>query len=132
MVNYQALKEKILKKKAKVCIVGLGYVGLPLALEFAKKGYFVYGYDTNKSRIKKLYKKEKYITDIEPQIPFRLIKKNKFKPIDKEKVLADSDIIIICVPTPLRKVKTPDVSYIIKAAKTIKKYLKSIIYASVV
>jgi UDP-N-acetyl-D-glucosamine dehydrogenase len=125
MNNYKQLKQKIEKKQAKICIVGLGYVGLPLAVNFAKKGFFVYGLDTSISRIDKLKKGKKYIVDIVPEDVLKLIKKNKFFPTDKKEVLKDSDIIIICVPTPLRKVKTPDISFVKKASKTVKKYIKS-------
>ena len=124
MKTYKELQQKIENKKAKICIIGLGYVGLPLTLEFAKKGYFLYGYDTSRDRVNNLYKKKKYITDIDPKEIFKFIEKNKFKPTSEEAVIADSDAIIICVPTPLRKVKTPDISYIIKASRAIKKYLK--------
>ncbi|MBD3264298.1 MAG: nucleotide sugar dehydrogenase, partial [Candidatus Omnitrophica bacterium] len=124
MSSYDILKQKIGKKKAKICVIGLGYVGLPLAVDFLKKSFFVYGYDTNKNRIIHLFKSEKYITDIDPCIPYKFIKKNKFYPTSSARVLKDSDVLIICVPTPLRKVKTPDISYIIKASRTIKKYLR--------
>lgn len=120
---YLLLKKKILSRKARISVIGLGYVGLPLAVAFAKKGYFVYGYDTNKKRINSLYQGRRYITDIKPELPLSLIDKGRFHPSSKEKVLADSDAVIICVPTPLRKVKTPDISYIIQASKTIAKYL---------
>ncbi|MCM8820263.1 MAG: nucleotide sugar dehydrogenase, partial [Candidatus Omnitrophica bacterium] len=106
-------------------VIGLGYVGLPLAIEFAKAGYFVYGFDTNTKRIERLKNVQPYILDVNPKEVLELINKNKFLPTSDEKILKDSDIIIICVPTPLRKVKIPDVSYIILAAKTIKKYLKA-------
>ena len=122
--NYRSLKEKISRNKARICVLGMGYVGLPLAVEFAKKGYFVYGFDTNPSRIKKLQKGQKYIVDIDPRDALSLIRKKKFLPTTDQKVLKDSDVIIICVPTPLRKVKIPDISYVVKAAKMIKKYLK--------
>lgn len=124
MNTFLQLKRKIALKKAKITIVGLGYVGLPLGVEFAKKGYFVYGYETNKRRIKHLYNQEEYISDIDPKVCLNLIKKNKFRPTNSQRVLRDSDVIIICVPTPLRKVKIPDISYIVLAAKTIKKYLR--------
>ncbi|MCF7877707.1 MAG: nucleotide sugar dehydrogenase [Candidatus Omnitrophica bacterium] len=124
MNYFRQLKKKINEKQAKICIVGLGYVGLPLAVNFAKLGFFVYGFDTNTSRIDKLKKGKKYIVDIEPEDVLKLIKKNKFFPKDKKEILKDSDIIIICVPTPLRKVKTPDISFVKRAAKTIKKYIK--------
>ncbi|MCD6583128.1 MAG: nucleotide sugar dehydrogenase [Candidatus Omnitrophica bacterium] len=125
MDNYKILKHKIEGKKAKICIVGLGYVGLPLAKAFSQVGYFVYGLDTNPLRIKKLKKGERYIVDVEPQQVLSLIKKGKFLPTTKENVLADSDVVIICVPTPLRKVKVPDISYVVKATQTIKNYLKA-------
>ncbi|MFH1504623.1 MAG: nucleotide sugar dehydrogenase [Candidatus Omnitrophota bacterium] len=124
MSTYQILKKKIEEKKAKVCIIGLGYVGLPLAVAFAKKGFFVYGFDNNQSRISKLEKGQKYIVDVCSKEVLSLIKNKKFLPTIDEKVLGLSDIIIICVPTPLRKVKIPDISYVVGAAKTIKKYLK--------
>lgn len=124
MNNYKSLKEKIDKKKAKICIIGLGYVGLPLAVAFAKKGYLVFGFDTNPKRIDKLNKGKRYIVDIDPQVTLSLIRKKKILPTTDQKVLKEADIIIICVPTPLRKVKIPDISYVIKAAKSIKKHLK--------
>jgi nucleotide sugar dehydrogenase len=122
--GYSVLKERIESKKAIICIVGLGYVGLPLAVAFGKKGYFVVGYDTNKSRIKKLKKGEKYIVDIAPEEIVPLVKKKRFLVTSDRRVLMNSDIIIICVPTPLRKVKIPDISYVVKASRDIVKYFK--------
>jgi UDP-N-acetyl-D-glucosamine dehydrogenase len=124
MSNYRELKERIDKRSAKICVVGLGYVGLPLVEAFGKKGYCVFGYDTNKDRIRRLKKGEKYILDVEPKDILSLIKKKKFFPTTDQKVLKEADVIIICVPTPLRKVKIPDISYVVAASKTIKKYLR--------
>lgn len=104
--------------------MGLGYVGLPLALSFCKKGYTVYGFDTNISRIDKLLKGESYITDVDTKESTIFIKSKKFLPIRDAKVLNEADIIIICVPTPLRKVKIPDISYVVKASQIIKNYLR--------
>ena len=118
MNSYSTLKSKLTTKTAKICIVGLGYVGLPLAVEFAKKGYFVYGFDTDKHRIEKLHQGEHFIVDVDPQEVLSLIKNKKFHPSINDKVLRDSDVIIIAVPTPLRKVKFPDVSYVVSASKT--------------
>ena len=123
MNTYQTLHNKIESKKANICVIGLGYVGLPLAVFFAKKGYFVYGLDNSTSRIKKLKKGNQYIVDVDSQEVSSLINKKKFLPTSGSEVLEKSDVIIICVPTPLRKVKTPDISYIISASRTIKKYL---------
>ena len=124
MDNYNILIEKIAKIGAKICIVGLGYVGLPLAVAFAKKGYFVYGFDTNPSRIRKLKKGQQYIIDVDPKEAASLIKKGRLITSTDQKILRDSDVIIICVPTPLRKVKLPDISYVINATKTIKRNLR--------
>ncbi|MDD4954803.1 MAG: nucleotide sugar dehydrogenase [Candidatus Omnitrophica bacterium] len=122
---HNLLKNKIETKKAKIGIIGLGYVGLPLAVAFARKGYFVYGVDTNPRHIERLNKGERYIVDINPNEARNLIKQKKFLPTTSTSVLYDCDAIIICVPTPLRKVKMPDISYVLAAAKTIKKYLKN-------
>ncbi len=124
MSSYKILEEKIAKKQAKVCIIGLGYVGLPLAAAFGRKGYSVIGLDNSRSRINRLKKGEKYIVDVDSKEILSLIKKKKFLPTTNQKVIEDSDIIIICVPTPLRKVKIPDISYVVAASKTIKKHLR--------
>jgi len=78
MNNYRILKEKIDKREAKICIIGLGYVGLPLAVAFGKKGFSIIGYDTNKSRINRLKKGKKYIIDVKPKEVLSLIKRKKF------------------------------------------------------
>lgn len=123
MNRFEQLETKINNKEAKICILGLGYVGLPLALLFANKEYTVIGYDPNQGRIDNLTSGEKYITDIEPEEATEQIEKGFFKPTANEEDLADADIYIICVPTPIRHVKTPDMSYIISASQTIKKYV---------
>lgn len=125
MNHYDLLKEKIEKRNAVVCLVGLGYVGLPLAVEFAKKGYKVYGFDTSASRVEKLKRGQQYIVDVDAKDTLGLIKRKRFFPTNDEKVMAESDVIIICVPTPLRKVKLPDVSYVVAATKTVAKHLRS-------
>jgi len=121
---YEELREKIKKKKAKICIIGLGYVGLPLALAFLEKGFFVYGLDTNPSRINRLKKGLSYIVDVDFKRLLFFIKKGNFFPTTEKKVISQADVIIICVPTPLRKVKIPDISYVVSAAKAIKEYLR--------
>lgn len=122
--SFRLLEEKIAKKTAKICVIGLGYVGLPLAVAFAGKGYTVAGLDNNKSRVNRLKKGEQYILDIDFKEVLSLIRKKVFSPTTNRKILESSDIIIICVPTPLRKVKIPDISYVVNAAKTIKGHLR--------
>jgi UDP-N-acetyl-D-glucosamine dehydrogenase len=103
--------------------MGLGYVGLPIAIEFAKKGYRVNGLDNNLGRIRKLKKGGSYINDVPDKEIKKLIKKGNFQVTSNDKVLGNSDAVIVCVPTPLRKIKDPDISYIILASRTIRKYL---------
>lgn len=123
MDTYKVLKNKIKTRKAKIGIIGLGYVGLPLAVAFAKKGYFVCGFDTNQKNINRLKKGERYIVDVDPKEVLKLIAQNCFLPTTRSEALKQCDAIIVCVPTPLRKVKMPDISYVVAAARTIKKYL---------
>jgi len=119
----QRLNNLITTKKAKIAIIGLGYVGLPIVLEFIKKGFFVYGLDNNKKRIESLKKGRSYITDIPSKAIKEIIKTDRFIPTTREDILKDSNVIIICVPTPLRKRKVPNISYIIKATRSIEKYI---------
>ncbi len=118
------LKELIDSKKAKICVIGLGYVGLPIALEFVKKGFFVYGLDSNSHRVNSLIKGNSYITDITSDKIKIALKNRRFLPTAEESTLKESDVIIICVPTPLRKRRIPNISYIIKATRTITKYFR--------
>ncbi len=118
------LKNKILNGKAKIAVVGLGYVGLPIAFEFIKKGFFVYGLDKDAERVSSLKKGNSYITDISSQEAKNAIKSNRFFTTTKESVLKEADVVIICVPTPLRKTRIPNMSYIIKASRTMARYLR--------
>jgi UDP-N-acetyl-D-glucosamine dehydrogenase len=95
MNSFETLKSKLNNKTAKICIVGLGYVGLPLAVAFGKKGYFVYGYDTDRHRIEKLHKGEHFIVDVDPKEVLSLIKNKKFSPSTDDKILKDSDVILL-------------------------------------
>ena len=112
-------------KRAKICVIGLGYVGLPIALEFVKKGFFVYGLDNNERRVDSLLKGSTYITDISSFKIKTAVKRKRFLPTTQQSILKKADAVIICVPTPLRKRKIPNISYIIKASRTIAKYLHS-------
>ncbi|HXV27635.1 MAG TPA: nucleotide sugar dehydrogenase [bacterium] len=118
------LKRKIKNKKAHIAVIGLGYVGLPLACEFAKKGFQVTGIDIDQPRIRALRKGESYIDDIPSKELKRLIKKgNLSASSDYESLGKNVDIVIICVPTPLNRVKDPDISFIVNAAQEIQKRL---------
>jgi len=117
------LEKLILQKKAKIAILGLGYVGLPHAIEISKRGFFVYGIDIDKNKINLLKKRKSYIGDVKTEDLKKVLNK-KFFPVSSFKVLKDSDIVTICVPTPLDKHKVPDLSYIKSATFEIQKRLK--------
>jgi len=118
------LKDKILKNKAKIGIIGLGYVGLPLAVSFAKRGFRTYGIDVDKDRVEKVNKGQSYILDV-PSSDIVNTKKNKTLSATADfSIIKELDAVIICVPTPLNKTKDPDVSYIVSAVENIKKHMK--------
>ncbi|MCM8795946.1 MAG: nucleotide sugar dehydrogenase [Candidatus Omnitrophica bacterium] len=125
MVNYfNGLKERILKKKVKIAVVGLGYVGLPLAVEFAKKGLNVVGIEIDKDRLRQIKRKESYIIDVPSEDLIMVLKKGRFSVSSDFKILKEVDVIIICVPTPLKRKYRPDISYIKQAVKRIAKNLR--------
>ena len=120
--TFQALKDKIEKKTAHVGVVGLGYVGLPLAVEFAKAGFHVTGIDLQQSRVDRLNNGESYIQDVPSSEVAELVKDGRLDATTDFSVVRNLDTINICVPTPLRKTKDPDMSYIVSASEEIAKY----------
>ena len=120
--TYQALKEKIESKTARVGIVGLGYVGLPLAVEFAKAGFHVTGIDLQQSRVDRLMQGESYVQDVPSSDVAQLVKDRRFDATTDFSIVSELDTINICVPTPLRKTKDPDMSYIVSAAEEIARF----------
>jgi UDP-N-acetyl-D-glucosamine dehydrogenase len=119
-----SLKSKILSRKARVAVVGLGYVGLPLAVNFAKKGFKVFGLDKDIDRIQQLKNKKSYILDISSQDVARVVNSGHFEVSTEFEVLSTIDAILVCVPTPLKRKYTPDISYIFSAVNTISRYMK--------
>jgi UDP-N-acetyl-D-glucosamine dehydrogenase len=124
MNAYNELMKKIKSKKAAIVVMGLGYVGLPIALEFSKKGFDVTGFDTNRHRIETLKKKRSYINDISSEEVREIFRKHRFTATTDEKTLCSADVIIVCVPTPLRKIKEPDMRYIVKASKSLRGWIR--------
>jgi len=116
------LEEKIRTRQAKVGIIGLGYVGLPLAVEFAKAGFEVTGIDLSDLKVGQINAGDSYIGDISNAALAPLTKSGKLKATTDFSVVRDLDTINICVPTPLRKTKDPDMSYILSACGEIAKY----------
>ena len=120
--TFLALKDKIESKTARVGIVGLGYVGLPLAVEFAKAGFHVTGIDLQQSRVDRLMRGESYVQDVPSGEVAQLVSAGRFDATSDFSVVRDLDTINICVPTPLRKTKDPDMSYIVSASDEIAKH----------
>ena len=116
-------KKKINSKEAKLCVIGLGYVGLPLAVEFAKAGFKVTGIDISENRVNKINKGENYIRDINDKELRSLIDSGSLKATTDYSVISQMDAISICVPTPLSKLKDPDVSYIQSSIDEIVNYI---------
>src|ERR1700676_3419455 len=122
MSYFEDLLKKIESKTARVGIVGLGYVGLPLAVEFAGAGFTVTGIDIDKKKVAALNRGESYIQDIPTAVLAPLVKAGKLKGATDFGSVATLDTINICVPTPLRKTKDPDMSYIVNACQEIAKH----------
>ncbi len=118
-----SLIKKIEQKSAKIGIIGMGYVGLPLALEFCKVGFDVTGIDLDKKKIDFINNGKSYIEDATDADIGSAVRKGRLHATTDFSVLQQIDTVSICVPTPLRKTKDPDISYIISATKEIKKYL---------
>ncbi|MGI8742084.1 MAG: nucleotide sugar dehydrogenase [Bryobacteraceae bacterium] len=118
----KVLQEKITNRTAKVGVVGLGYVGLPLAVEFAKAGFSVTGIDLLESKVSSINHGESYIQDIPTEVLRPLVESNKIAATTDFSVVADLDTINIAVPTPLRKTKDPDMSYIVSSCQEIAKH----------
>lgn len=118
-MSAQKFIDRIKKKDIVIGVIGLGYAGLPLAIEFAEEGFKVVGLDINQKRVAQLKKGDSYIEDI-PSVRLKeQVQNKKFLPTDDPKLLSDVDAILICVQTPLRKSKEPDISFIIQAVEAI-------------
>ncbi|HLY15598.1 MAG TPA: nucleotide sugar dehydrogenase [Bryobacteraceae bacterium] len=113
------LEEKIRSRQARVGIVGLGYVGLPLAVEFAKAGFHVTGIDVNSDKTQRVNDGDSYVGDISSSVLSPLVKNGKLRATTDFSAVKDLDTINICVPTPLRKTKDPDMSFIVSSCQEI-------------
>lgn len=117
------LMEKITHHTARVGVIGLGYVGLPLAVAFAKAGFPVTGIDVDQTKVEKLNKGESYIQDISSSELQQVQQADRFHATSDFSVLQCLDTVSICVPTPLSKTKDPDISFIASATQQIARYL---------
>jgi UDP-N-acetyl-D-glucosamine dehydrogenase len=117
------LTEKIDNRSAKVGVIGLGYVGLPLAMEFVNAGYKVSGIDIDQNKINSLNDGKNYINDVNDENLKNAVKKGLLKGTTDYSTVKKLDAISICVPTPLNKEKNPDISFIVSVMDKIKDYL---------
>ena len=117
------LMDKIKNKQAKIAVIGLGYVGLPLGVEKAKAGFHVLGIDIQAEKVEKVNKGENYIGDIVPEELIELVSVGKLSATTDFDRLRECDIVAICVPTPLDRFKQPDLSYIVNSVHEISKRL---------
>lgn len=119
----QTLDERITQHTARFGVVGLGYVGLPLAVEFASAGFTVTGIDLKPEKVAAINAGESYVGDVPTATLRPLVESGKLRATMDFAAIADCDTVNICVPTPLRKTRDPDMSYIVNACQEIAKYL---------
>jgi UDP-N-acetyl-D-glucosamine dehydrogenase len=120
----EQLAARIEEQTAKVAIVGLGYVGLPLAETFAWGGYPVLGFDVDQEKVAKLQRGESYIGHICPERVAELVGSGRFDATCDPRRFAEADAIILCVPTPLGEAREPDLSYIVRTGESIRPDLR--------
>jgi UDP-N-acetyl-D-glucosamine dehydrogenase len=117
------LEERFARRTTPVAVIGQGYVGLPLAVEFARAGFPVYGIDVDAKRIARLAKGQSYIQDIPSADLAPLVRQGRLKPTTDFSVLRRCGAVSICVPTPLSKTRDPDMSYVVAASEQVARYL---------
>ncbi len=119
------LRDRIESRAARIAVMGQGYVGLPLAIEFAKVGFRVTGVDLDAEKVAALNCGESHIPDVPAATMRELFAAGRYSAATEMDVLGESDAIIICVPTPLRKAKDPDISFVLSAATEVRKRLRA-------
>lgn len=122
--NILELKTRIEQHSARIAVIGQGYVGLPLAVAFAQAGFEVTGIDVDADRVEALNRAVSHIRDVESDRLSALVTAGRYRATTAMEHLVESDAIIICVPTPLRKSKDPDISFVLAAASEVKKHLR--------
>ncbi len=121
---YAVLRDRIATREAIVGVVGLGYVGLPLAVEHARAGFSVVGLDDNSAKVDKVRSGQNYIPDVDDRMLQDLVREGRLTATSDYRDLTAADVIIICVPTPLTDNKEPDLSYIIQVANRIRTIMR--------
>ncbi len=119
------LRSRLAAKTATVGVIGLGYVGLPLAEAFAASGFPVRGFDVDEDKVAKLNRGESYIRHIPASRVAELLRTERFQATADPAVFAEVDVVVICVPTPLTEAREPDLSYVIATGKMLAKHLRA-------
>src|ERR1700722_14235536 len=122
--SYSTLLERIKNRQAVVGIIGLGYVGLPLARAFSQNGFRVLGFDVDPSKMRNLMDGQSYIQQI-PASAIQQMSERGFEATDRFDRLGEPDVVIICVPTPLTDAREPDLTYIVNSAEAVSAQLRS-------
>src|SRR5438876_853750 len=117
MDHATTLSHRIETHAARVAVIGQGYVGLPVAVEFARAGFPVTGLDTDPDRVAALASGRSHVPDVPSTQVQAFLRAGRYQATTEPAILAESDAVLICVPTPLRKSKDPDITYVIAAAK---------------
>src|SRR5207244_5018919 len=120
----ESVEGRLANRTANVGIIGLGYVGLPLALLFADAGFPVTGFDVDPQKVEKLSRGESYIYRV-PASEVQLARMKQFSATVDYSNIADMNVVIICVPTPLNEQREPDLSYLINTAEAITPHLQA-------
>ncbi|MGB3097322.1 MAG: nucleotide sugar dehydrogenase [Candidatus Deferrimicrobiaceae bacterium] len=123
VVSQGGLLDRLKRKDFTAAVIGLGYVGLPLAVEYAGAGIRVIGIDSDGTKIRAIRSGQSYIDDVPSETVKGVVDAGLLRVTSDYSALAEADTVNICVPTPLRKTKDPDLSYVVNAAKQVAKYL---------
>lgn len=122
MTQFESLQQKLMEKEAVVGVIGLGYVGLPLAIQMVIAGYTVIGIDNNKTKVQQLMDNHSYIADVSDETLQEANTSGRFRATAEFPAIAELDALCICVPTPLSQNQDPDVSFIKSAVENVKRY----------
>ena len=122
---FDTLRARIEDRTAHIGIIGLGYVGLPLAQAFCRAGYAVNGFEVDRARIDSLNSGESPLMNVPGEEFDRMVQEGVFYATDDFKLLRRMDVAIICVPTPLSPARDPDLSHVRAAAENLKRYMNS-------
>ncbi|MEL6772857.1 MAG: NAD(P)-binding domain-containing protein, partial [Bacteroidota bacterium] len=119
-----AFESLVAQRQARVAVVGLGYVGLPLAIEVAEEGFATIGFDVSEATVAHVNAGTSHVKDVASSRLASLVESGQLHATSSPTALADCDAILVCVPTPLNKVKDPDLSFVVAASKAIRDVLR--------